>query len=164
MIRILFGEVSALNDLYARIEALCQACQMNITAMCREIGVSRASLTDLKMGRTQNLSADTLRKIAAFFGVSVDYFLSPSADAAAAGEAAAPEGYALLSEENRRFVNEMVQHLLALQQTAQDITQQSPSTPPPGVLHAPRAAATPQGVYIAAYGGRRFPGQKPGGQ
>ena len=157
--------MSTLNDLYIRIEALCQACQMNITAMCRETGVSRASLTDLKMGRTQNLSADTLRKIAAFFGVSVDYFLSAAEETATGAEApVAPEGYALLSEENRRFVDEMVQRLLALQQTAQDITRNAPPNPPPGVLHAPRASAGAEGVYIAAYGGRKFPGRgKPDG-
>ena len=43
--------------------------------MCKEAEVSRASLTDLKMGRKQSLSADTLSKIASYFGVSVDYLL-----------------------------------------------------------------------------------------
>jgi hypothetical protein len=43
--------------------------------MCKESGASRASLTDLKMGRKQSLSADTLSKISVYFGVSVDYLL-----------------------------------------------------------------------------------------
>jgi DNA-binding helix-turn-helix protein len=43
--------------------------------MCKEAEVSRASLTDLKMGRKQSLSADTLSKIASYFGVSVDSLL-----------------------------------------------------------------------------------------
>jgi transcriptional regulator with XRE-family HTH domain len=43
--------------------------------MCKKSGASRASLTDLKMGRKQSLSADTLSKISTFFGVSIDYLL-----------------------------------------------------------------------------------------
>ena len=54
---------------------LCGDANVNITTMCKEAEVSRASLTDLKMGRKQSLSADTLSKIASYFGVSVDYLL-----------------------------------------------------------------------------------------
>ena len=43
--------------------------------MCKESGASRASLTDLKMGRKQSLSSDTLSKISAFFNISIDYLL-----------------------------------------------------------------------------------------
>lgn len=43
--------------------------------MCKEAGVSRASLSDLKVGRKQTLSADTLSKIARYFNVTVDYLL-----------------------------------------------------------------------------------------
>ena len=64
-----------MSELYKRIEELCQETGVTITAMCKESGVSRASLTDLKMGRKQKLSADTLSKIAKYFQVSVDYLL-----------------------------------------------------------------------------------------
>ena len=64
-----------MSDLYKRIEVLCGDANVNITTMCKEAEVSRASLTDLKMGRQQSLSADTLSKIASYFGVSVDYLL-----------------------------------------------------------------------------------------
>jgi len=64
-----------MSDLYKRIETLCDDANVNITTMCKEAEVSRASLTDLKMGRKQSLSADTLSKIASYFGVSVDYLL-----------------------------------------------------------------------------------------
>ena len=43
--------------------------------MCNELGISRGAITDLKAGRKQSLSADTLSKIAAYFGVSVDHLL-----------------------------------------------------------------------------------------
>lgn len=64
-----------MSDLYKRIEELCKQNNTNITAMCKESGASRASLTDLKMGRKKRLSSDTLSKIANYFGVSVDYLI-----------------------------------------------------------------------------------------
>lgn len=64
-----------MSDLYTRIEELCRKSNKSITTMCKESGASRASLSDLKVGRKQSLSAETLSKIAAHFGVSVDYLL-----------------------------------------------------------------------------------------
>lgn len=62
-----------MSDLYERIEHLCKERKITITAMCKESGASRGSLTDLKVGRKQKLSVDTLTKIANYFNVSVDY-------------------------------------------------------------------------------------------
>lgn len=62
-----------MSDLYERIDRLCKEKGVNMTAMCKESGASRGSLTDLKNGRKQNLSIETLTKIATYFGVSVDY-------------------------------------------------------------------------------------------
>lgn len=64
-----------MSDLYNKILYLCESRGINITRMCKESAVSRASISDLKMGRKQSLSADTLTKIADYFGVSVDYLL-----------------------------------------------------------------------------------------
>lgn len=64
-----------MSNLYDRIEKLCQEHNESITMMCKESGASRASLSDLKVGRKQSLSAETLSKIAAHFNVSVDYLL-----------------------------------------------------------------------------------------
>lgn len=64
-----------MSTLYNRIEALCARKSITITQMCKDAGVSRASLTDLKMNRKQSLSSTTLSKIASYFGVSVDYLL-----------------------------------------------------------------------------------------
>lgn len=60
-----------MSVLYDRIEKLCKASGLTITAMCKESGASRASLSDLKVGRKQGLSTDTLGKIARSLGVSV---------------------------------------------------------------------------------------------
>ena len=64
-----------MSDLYDRIETLCTNRKVSVTTMCKEAGTSRASLSDLKTGRKQSLSADTLSKIAAYFGVSIDWLL-----------------------------------------------------------------------------------------
>ena len=64
-----------MSELYSLIESLCKKHGTNITAMCKSAGVSRAPLTELKMGRTKTLSSATLSKIATYFGVSMDYLL-----------------------------------------------------------------------------------------
>lgn len=64
-----------MSELYKRIEDLCSQKGINITTLCKESGASRGSLTDLKKGRKQSLSTDTLSKIAIYFNVSVDYLL-----------------------------------------------------------------------------------------
>ncbi len=60
-----------MSNLYYRIEKLCKSNGMTITSMCKDSGASRASLSDLKVGRKQGLSTDTLSKIAKTLGVSV---------------------------------------------------------------------------------------------
>jgi transcriptional regulator with XRE-family HTH domain len=62
-----------MSVLYERIETLCKERNITITTMCKDSGASRGSLTDLKAGRKQNLSVDTLTKIANYFDVTVDY-------------------------------------------------------------------------------------------
>lgn len=64
-----------MSQLYKRIDELCLREGLNMTEMCKRSGASRASLSDLKMGRKQNLSAETLSKIAQCFSVSVDSLL-----------------------------------------------------------------------------------------
>lgn len=69
-----------MSNLYNRIEHLCNDKGVNITQMCKDAGVSRASLTDLKMDRKQGLSSSTLSRISNYFGVSVDYLLGAEAE------------------------------------------------------------------------------------
>lgn len=105
-----------MSDLYNRIEGLCADSGINITTMCKESGASRASLTDLKMGRKQSLSTDTLSKISVYFGVSVDYLLGNESKEKAPAEADVTFDdftYALhgetkeLTEENKQKLLEM---------------------------------------------------------
>lgn len=61
-------------NLYNRIELLCKDKDINITQMCKNTGVSRSVMSELKSGRTQSLSTETAMKIANYFEVSTDYF------------------------------------------------------------------------------------------
>jgi len=62
-----------MTPLYERIEQLCKKHKINVTVLCNECGIPRASLSDYKTGRKKSLSAQTLSKIADYFEVSVDY-------------------------------------------------------------------------------------------
>lgn len=72
-----------MSDLYNRIESLCAQHNMTVTSLCRLAGCSRASLSDLKVGRKQGLSAETLSKLATCFGVTVDFLLGKETPAPA---------------------------------------------------------------------------------
>lgn len=61
-----------MSELYERIEKLCKDNGTNITQMCKELKISRGSLTDLKTGRSKSLSLSAIAAIAGFFGVPVD--------------------------------------------------------------------------------------------
>lgn len=69
-----------MSNLYNRIETLCRNNKITITTMCKESGASRASLSDLKVGRKQNLSTETLDKIADYFNTTVDYLMGRTND------------------------------------------------------------------------------------
>lgn len=67
-----------MNSMYERIESLCTDRGVNITQMCREAGITRGNLSELKMGRTATLSSKTLLKISAYFDVPMEYLLGTS--------------------------------------------------------------------------------------
>lgn len=72
-----------MTEIYTRIENLCKEKGINITALCTACAIPRASLSDYKNGRKKTLSADTLSRIAEYFGVSVDFLYG--------GEASVPD-------------------------------------------------------------------------
>ena len=58
---------------YDLIEELCMQKGINVTKLCKDCKIPRSTLSDYKKGRIKSLSADTVCKIADYFGVSVDY-------------------------------------------------------------------------------------------
>lgn len=64
-----------MNNLYERILELCQSKNITVGKMCTEIQIRRSLISDLKMGRKNSLAAETLSKIAYYFGTNVEYLL-----------------------------------------------------------------------------------------
>lgn len=64
-----------MDNLFARIQSLCEEKGIRPGRLCDELNLSRSLMTDLKMGRKKSVSAETAQKIAAFFHVSVGYLL-----------------------------------------------------------------------------------------
>ena len=64
-----------MGNLYENIQSLCARDGIRPGRLCDTLGLSRALMTDLKMGRKKSLSAETAQKIAGHFGVSVAYLL-----------------------------------------------------------------------------------------
>ena len=62
-----------MNDLYNRIIELCNEKGIKGGKLCTDVGISKSTLTDLKMGRKNGLSATNAQKIASYFGVTVAY-------------------------------------------------------------------------------------------
>lgn len=63
-----------MSEMYNIIEELCLQKGVNITQMCQEAGVPRATITELKKGRTQTLGSKNLEKLSTYFEVSMEYF------------------------------------------------------------------------------------------
>ena len=61
--------------LHERIITLCESRGVKGGKMCTDIGISKSTLTDLKMGRKNGLSAKNAQKIASYLGVTVGYLL-----------------------------------------------------------------------------------------
>ena len=61
-----------MSELYNRIDRLCKERGTNVTALCRDAKVARASLSELNAGRTKTLTLETAGKLAATLGISVD--------------------------------------------------------------------------------------------
>lgn len=61
--------------MYEKIKSLCESKGITITAMCREVGISSNTMTELKSGRTRTLSVKSAMKIANYFNVSVSFLM-----------------------------------------------------------------------------------------
>lgn len=64
-----------MGTIYENIANLCAQRGIKVGRMCAELGISKGTMTDLKMGRRHGMSATTANKIASYFGVSVAYLL-----------------------------------------------------------------------------------------
>ncbi len=63
-----------MDDLYNKINSLCKKKGISGGKMCADIGLSRSFMTELKMGRSRNISLPTAKKLADYFGVPIETF------------------------------------------------------------------------------------------
>ena len=61
--------------LYETLDSLCKQRGIKGAKMCRDLGISKSLMTDLKSGRKKGVNADTAQKLASYFDVSVGYLL-----------------------------------------------------------------------------------------
>ena len=98
-----------MENLFARIESLCEKKGIRPGRLCDELGLSRGLMTDLKMGRKKTVNAETAQKIAGFFGVSVGYLLGQEAsDILDQVDVAFYGDFKELNEEEKETVRDMV--------------------------------------------------------
>ena len=112
------SEVTFLSDMYERIESLCKARGVNITQMCRESGVPRGNLTELKMGRTIALSTKTLKKISEYFETSIEALLGEEETKKPTDQKAdglRGTGYYDLTPDNQKMIDSLIESLLKSQ-------------------------------------------------
>lgn len=70
-----------MNELYARIAALCEARGISIYRLCKDIGIRASVLSDLNCGRKKGLSTTTVSKIAEYFGIDLNTLLGQKKEA-----------------------------------------------------------------------------------
>lgn len=121
-----------MNEMYERIEELCHQHGVSMTSMCRQLKISRSILSELRSGRTKELSIHNLRKIADFFSVPVDVISHNAQQSPDNLPLSASEEYfnALyhaakdLNEENRQKLLDLAK-MFRLAQKAEEVTQLS---------------------------------------
>ena len=98
-----------MENLFARIQALCEQKGIRPGRLCDELGLSRGLMTDLKMGRKKTVNAETAQKIAGFFGVSVGHLLGQEqSDVLDQVDVAFYGDFKELNEEEKETVRDMV--------------------------------------------------------
>lgn len=65
-----------MSNLHKNIDNLCKSRNISGYRLCKDIGIQPSILTDLKKGRKESLSSETLAKIASYFNVSIDFLLT----------------------------------------------------------------------------------------
>ena len=61
-----------MSTLYERIVELCKTKKVSASRMCLDLGLSKSTMSGMKSGRTKGISISTAKKIANYFGITVD--------------------------------------------------------------------------------------------
>lgn len=102
-----------MSTLYENIRALCSEKNIKPGKMCVELGLSKSLMTDLKAGRKKTVRVDTARKIADYFGVTVDRVLGAEKETAAPKDVGLSPMESQLMEYVRTLTDDQKKMLLA---------------------------------------------------
>ena len=61
-----------MSTIHENIETLCQESGIKPGKMCADLKMSRSLISDLRYGRKKGITAETAKRIADYFGVSID--------------------------------------------------------------------------------------------
>lgn len=64
-----------MSSMYQIIQSLCESKGITGYRLCKDVGISPSHLTEMKMGRHENLSTKNAQKVADYFGVTTAYLL-----------------------------------------------------------------------------------------
>ena len=70
-------------DMWEKIDLLLEQKGISGAKMSSDLGMSRSFMTELRKGRAKSIKLDTAQRIAAYFGVSVNYLLEGTGEAPA---------------------------------------------------------------------------------
>lgn len=119
-----------MDDLYNRIDAMAkERGYKNMTALCNAAGIPRATMTELKKGRSKSLLPETARKLANVLNVSLDdiFGITDKQEEQPAAQGDGPmipqefkARYWALSKRSRDELDRYAQYLLAREADLQD--------------------------------------------
>ena len=87
-----------MNNMYKKIENLCIQRGISFTGLSKATGIPRSVFSELKSGRTKQLSSKHLPVVAEYLNVSIDFLLDQDTE-----KAPAPDGERQVSDEDIKF-------------------------------------------------------------
>ena len=79
--------------------------------MCVDLGISKSMMTKLRDNPSRQITSETAKKIADYFGVSVERVLTGEKETAPISGSGLPEGYEQLTPANRAIVDRLIADL-----------------------------------------------------
>lgn len=106
--------------MYERILTMCNQKGIKPGKMCAETGLSRSFMSELKSGRTKELSAKNAQIVADYFGVTVGYLLGEEETKKSPAEPMLNEGEKMLLDLFRQIPEDRQQVVIAMIKAALD--------------------------------------------
>lgn len=101
-------ECIVLYDLYDIIKSECKKKNVSVSRMALDLGMSKSTMSALKNGTTQSLSAPKLKMVADYLGVSVSYLLGEDKKTPATEGDGQGIDFSSLSDEQKDLIRDVL--------------------------------------------------------